>query len=40
MNSSVRTDLAMEAREAAGEIEGVEMEQKKEGKNRPVFPAI
>ena len=32
MNSSVRTDLAMEAREAAGEIEGVEMEQKKEGK--------
>lgn len=32
MQSGVRTDLAMEAREAAGEIEGVEMEQKKEGK--------
>ena len=32
MRTGVRTDLAMEAREAAGEIEGVEMEQHREGK--------
>ena len=32
MQTGVRTDLAMEAREAAGEIEGVEMEQHREGK--------